>query len=544
MRDACLELVAFLLPEPPLPDCPPPSVRRQFSGASFALRCWQGGLPDVMGSLDPGGESEGAGAPGAKRLKVAKEEIEDNRQPVAAGTQSTDVHVLQSVAEGPGNALPAQVKQEKTLLLGRLDCMWAKVLACSGSKPLAFLRDRLADPAVRANWAMKVMKHMKKINPEFGKRYSKRLSLDDVKNESVGHLTEGHALVASFDKMHGTRWPAFWKKDPSADRLRQVWTTAIITGRGMDMATRTLKLCISEDLCNEPDIRVKCFYAGYTSGSTLGGGCLLLFFLLTLLEEEAVGVADGEASQWQLPEVQTFIFTSTRLPVKFVLHASAVARMADALSTKITLNHVEETHGLIHANALIQSKASDTTWVWNSQNVDDAIAAINDRVGPLNAGHIGTWKRQVIVNVILDMPRKVVGLLQQCYDDLSWERSWMNEDLLRSNWWKVGRMPVKCVTPWKPVYTTTESALERLVPMLHRHWLKQWGSVESLREMSVRLLSRHRPANVLVDDGCGNQVPQAKLWLMQCLLIDNWLLPEARKIAGDSAGNIVEEQGK
>ena len=424
-----------------------------------------------------------------------------------------------------------------TGLMGTMEKVWDDMLAKSGGKPLEYLRTTLMDSSVRSAWVRKCVTLMREANPLFAKNFITKFARGEVCNESIGQLAEGHALIASFDKMRGSRWPAFWKADPSAERLRGVWEMAVSTGKGMDMSTRTIKLCISEDLCDVEDIRAHFFYAGYTSGSTLGAGCLLMLFMLT---EIAQGVHE-EASLWQLPEVNTFLLTASRLPIKFVKHASPQSRMADALATKISLNQVEETHGLIHANALIISKRSDPTWVWTTRNVEEAVADINARVGGNKAARIGDWKKRVITNVVVEIPKAVVELLQASYDTYSWERGWMSEDLLRCSWWKVGNQTTKCVASWRDVFTSSEAVLLRLVRVLHDQWPKKDWGMQDLRSVSVSVIRQKRPWNYLVDDGSGNQVPEAKMYLMFCMIIENWLLPLARQAVGDSADVTVED---
>ena len=125
--------------------------------------------------------------------------------------------------------------------------------------------------------------------------------------------------------MNGLSWPAMWKGDPALDRLYTVWKRALISGRGLDTTARNLKLCVSDQMSDLPEGQIanQLLFAGYTSGSTLGSGCLLLAFMLL----------NCKASPWQLDKVKAFMKSIARVKVTFVVHSSAASRSADAWRT-------------------------------------------------------------------------------------------------------------------------------------------------------------------------------------------------------------------
>ena len=116
-----------------------------------------------------------------------------------------------------------------------------------------------------------------------------------------------------------------WKGDPALFRLYSVWMRALTSGHGLDTTARNLKLCLSAQMCDLPDgqLATQLLFAGYTSGSTLGSGCLLLAFMLL----------NCKASPWQLDKVKAFMYSIARVKVTFVVHASPEARCADAWGT-------------------------------------------------------------------------------------------------------------------------------------------------------------------------------------------------------------------
>ena len=155
------------------------------------------------------------------------------------------------------------------------------------------------------------------------------INLHDAQQEGIGCSGEAHLFMVGYNVMKGLNWPAMWKGNPPLCRLHNVWMRALTSGRGLDTASRSLKLCISQQMCNLPvgTLANQLLFAGYTSGSTVGSGCLLLAYMLI----------NCKASPWQLPNVKAFMYSIARVKVTFIVHASPEARCCDAWSILITI---------------------------------------------------------------------------------------------------------------------------------------------------------------------------------------------------------------
>ena len=247
--------------------------------------------------------------------------------------------------------------------------------------------------------------------------------LEDALVESVGCSGEAHLLMMGYKRMKGLDWPVMWRNDPSIHRLLEVWHRALTSGRGLDLTARQLKVCVSRDMCELKNgaLAKQLMFAGYTSGSTLGAGCLMLAFMLSKCK----------ASPWQLEEVQAFLVSIARIKVTFVVHESPQARVADAWRIKASGQQQEEHHCLMAANMLLQAHAYEANWTWTAESLRQAIEDLNNSVGTIRHAKIGSWKERSVQNIILYMPEQVVAALQASYMKTGWERSYMNEDLLR-----------------------------------------------------------------------------------------------------------------
>ena len=463
---------------------------------------------------------------GPKAFKRAKTEAEALWDDSPA--RGSDEVLANAVARVPQN-VPDPLKG----LLGALDSCWGE-LCNHESGPLGAFRQRLSDRHVRQTWALQYLSKMKAANPRFGQHLTKQFNKEDVENTTVGVLTEGHILMMSIDRMTGNSWPAFWKKDPSHARIRDAWTTALLTGRGMDLSSRSLKVCVASEMVDVPDLRPCMFYAGYIAGSTLGAGCVLLASMLMDVADNEDDVSE-EASLWQLQAVNQFVITSSRLPLKVVAHASPQDRINDALLTKAHLNQVEENHGLLAANAMFQSKLTEPWWIWNANTVDAMIKQINDACQGVKTAHIGDSKARVIKNVILDMPPQVVDKLHRSYQEWTWEYGWMSEDLLRQAFWK-GSHCAKVAKKWQGVYKTNPEVLMLFVHILDSQWAQMWPGTtpeNDVRSHSRTVIGTKRPGNMVADDGSGqNSLTEARLVLLCCMAIHGWMIHQVEEAAG------------
>ena len=249
------------------------------------------------------------------------------------------------------------------------------------------------------------------------------IRLDDALVENVGCSGECHLLMIGYDKMKGIDWPVFWKKDPPIARLQDVWRSALMSGRGLDLSNRSLKLCVASSLCDlaAGALSKELLFAGYTAGSTTGSGALLLAIMLLRCK----------ASPWQLQNVKAFLISIARIKVTFVVHQSATHRAADAWRLKASAQKVEEHHCLMAANMLIQSHAYDPLWTWTPETVRLAIQDVNNQVVSNPSAKIGSWKERSVNNIILFLSTEALDQIQASYQKWTWEGSYLTEDLMR-----------------------------------------------------------------------------------------------------------------
>ena len=212
------------------------------------------------------------------------------------------------------------------------DCQAQWGVWCQTGHPLEHLRQSLQETEYRTEVLRTLFQHMKIVHPDMPKTLLSRINLSDAVDESIGCSGEGHLFMIGYNVVKGLDWPVMWKGDPALFRLHSVWMRALTSGRGLDTTARNLKLCVSQQMCDLPEgnIANQLLFAGYTSGSTLGSGCLLLAFMLL----------NCKASPWQLDKVKAFMKSIARVKVTFVVHKSAASRSADAWRTLgINLNH-------------------------------------------------------------------------------------------------------------------------------------------------------------------------------------------------------------
>ena len=253
-------------------------------------------------------------SPPVKRCKVEPETPDDcdhdmqESQPLAALTEDAELNAVVADCQAQWNE-------------------W-----CQTGHPLEHLRQSLQQTEYRKEVLKTLFHQMKIVHPDMPKTLLSRIILSDAVDESIGCSGEGHLFMIGYNVVKGLNWPVMWKGDPALFRLHSVWMRALTSGRGLDTTARNLKLCVSQQMCDLPegDIANQLLFAGYTSGSTLGSGCLLLAFMLL----------NCKASPWQLDKVKAFMKSIARVKVTFVVHKSAASRSADAWRTLgINLNH-------------------------------------------------------------------------------------------------------------------------------------------------------------------------------------------------------------
>ena len=135
--------------------------------------------------------------------------------------------------------------------------------------------------------------------------------------------------MIGYNVMKTLRWPVMWKSLPACKRLRDVWLRALTSGRGLDTTGKSLKLCIPSDVCRLEGAKLsnELLFAGYVSGSTLGGGSLLLAWMLLEVSRER--------SPWEVPEVVAFMKSIARIKTVFVIYDNPMERAADAWRTRL-----------------------------------------------------------------------------------------------------------------------------------------------------------------------------------------------------------------
>ena len=210
------------------------------------------------------------------------------------------------------------------------DCQVQWFMLCRQGHPLDCLRQALQDSAYRTSVFRQLLTRMKEVHPEMPSTVMQHINLADAMQEGIGCSGEAHLFMAGYDLMTGLDWPVMWKGDPALSQLHSVWMRAIRSGKGLDTTARNLKLCVSAQMCNlvPGALAQEILFAGYTSGSTLGSGCLLLAYMLL----------NCKASPWQHPNVRAFMNSIARVKVTFVVHASPDARCANAWSTATVTN--------------------------------------------------------------------------------------------------------------------------------------------------------------------------------------------------------------
>ncbi len=149
---------------------------------------------------------------------------------------------------------------------------------------------------------------------------------------------------------------------------------------------------------------------------------------------------------------------------------------------------------------------------------------------------IGSWKLRSVKNLLVHMPKRVVEALQSMYQQWGWEKSPLNEDLLRQPIWKAG---YRCAAAggWVAIYTMSEAALERLVSRMRSEWDRQ---LPSLADLSLRDIASKKPGRVTVDDPDYQSMTVAQVYMLHALVFEHWLLPRVREAYGDKGVDVLE----
>ena len=118
---------------------------------------------------------------------------------------------------------------------------------------------------------------------------------------------------------------------------------------------------------------------------------------------------------------------------------------------------------------------------------------LNAAANGIPGGFIGSYKKQVIHNIILHMPTDTATILHEAYSRLGWERSYMNEDLLRNTDWRTNEV-LKAALEWKTVYTTTKETVTVFADLLNKYWISLWENDAAILEASQSEVDRRTPS--------------------------------------------------
>ena len=253
-------------------------------------------------------------------LEPAKKKIktEQNGQD-ADGSEEWDA--AQQMMEPP-MALQEH-SQELQDVLGKCLTLWGKMCSHQGH-PLFFLQDYFKDEEVKKSFVMSALGEMQKVHPKIANTCMDSIKLEDAKDLAIGASGECHLLNVGLQTMKGVDWPVFLKGPPPTARLLTVWKRALLSGKGLDLTSRSLKLCVAHSECEGTNLWSKLMFAGYTNGSTLGLGSFILLWMLAKID------ADGQARPWQLPEVQNFMRSIARVKATFLVYDNPDMRRDDA----------------------------------------------------------------------------------------------------------------------------------------------------------------------------------------------------------------------
>ena len=116
---------------------------------------------------------------------------------------------------------------------------------------------------------------MQEAHPEMSEKCMGSICLKDAEDLAMGASGECHLLNLGMDTVKGLDWPVFPKGPPPVARIFTVWQRCLTSGRGLDLTSRSLKLCVARNERGQ-NIFGKLMFAGYTNGSTLRLGQSIL----------------------------------------------------------------------------------------------------------------------------------------------------------------------------------------------------------------------------------------------------------------------------
>lgn len=166
---------------------------------------------------------------------------------------------------------------------------------------------------------------------------------------------------------------------------------------------------------------------------------------------------------------------------------------------------------------------------------------LNIAANGIPAGTIGSFKKAVVHNIILHMPTDAVVLLHEAYSRMGWERSYMNEDLLRNTYWRPNKA-LKAAPEWKTVYTTTKETVTLFADLLDKHWISLWENDAAILQASQTEVDRRKPSKTFDIDIPEMTTSTMLLFMVQFYLL--WLLPQVTNVYGEAGKLQLEEMWK
>lgn len=209
----------------------------------------------------------------------------------------------------------------------------------------------------------------------------------------------------------------------------------------------------------------------------------------------------------------------------------AAAGAASGAGTKAKQQEIETTHGLLAANLIKGCREHDPNFKWTAALVDKAVNELNQAADGVPDGKIGSWKKEVIKNIILYVPEEAAAILHAAYSRIGWERSFMNEDLLRAAHWREGKT-LKAAPEWKTVYTTTKKTVTAFAALLTKYWDTLWEDDVALLEAPLPEVERRKPSKT--DDADITDMKTSMVLLHMVHFFHNWLEPAVANSYGAS----------
>ena len=173
---------------------------------------------------------------------------------------------------------------------------------------------------------------------------------------------------------------------------------------------------------------------------------------------------------------------------------------------------------------------------WTKAALDKEIDELNTSVD--GNARVGSWRRRAISNIVLGMTEEVFEILQDHYRQYTWERSCLNEELLRDPCcWNLDQRLPKARGEWQKVYTMSGAAMKLLAEAQVKSWERQWPK-DRVRAASVKDVQCARVTSSAPGDDA-EVSGSVRAALMACLLT-HWLIPKAEAEYGpQSQGALV-----